>query len=364
MGDMTIDLDQRIAAFDKLGRYIESHDERLDAYVQRTAHHNPWFTVENQWRMLDAIAAQYLSAEKLRAWTSSAPALEATYGQAVPSTSSPRLRSAKAADAGKTVGLVMAGNIPLVGFHDWMTVLLCGHRAQVKLSDKDPYVLPYLSKKLEELGGMPEGATSFVERLKDFDAVIATGSDNTARYFKQYFGKYPHIIRGNRTSVAVLHGTETQAELQALADDVFAYFGMGCRSISKLYVPEGYQFEALLEVLHEHKQLANHSKWRNNYDYNYALYAINKEPFLMTGPVLLRESDELHSRLATLHYEHYADLANVAIDLNAVKEQLQVVVSAAPVPGLQVTSPGKAQQPALDDYADGVNTLAFLATLS
>ena len=333
--------------FIQLGHYIRSRPEHLGAYVQRTSHHNAWFTPENQWRMLDAIAEDYLAEDKLRAWVSAYRDVGAA--------------SAKTASA-KTVGLVMAGNLPLVGFHDWLSVLVMGHRALVKLSDKDPYLLPHLARKLEEFGG-EEGATRFAERLKDFDAVIATGSDNTARYFRQYFGKYPHIIRGNRTSVAVLHGNETAEELRALADDVFAYFGQGCRSVGKVYVPDGYALEPLLDALHEHKRLANHPKWKNNFDYNYALLAINKEPFLMTGSILVVEREELHSRLATLHYERYTDLADLAIDLHALRDDLQQVVSAREVPGLTVTAPGEGQRPQLQDYADGVDVMAWLAAL-
>lgn len=330
-------------AFVQLGHYIRSRPEHLDAYVQRTAHHNAWFTPENQWRMLVAIAEDYLAEDKLRAWV-------AAYA-----------KTGSGADP-KTVGLVMAGNLPLVGFHDWLAVLVSGHRALVKLSDKDPYLLPHLAKKLEEFG-VGEGVTRFAERLKDFDAVIATGSNNTARYFRQYFEKYPHIIRGNRTSVAVLHSDETTDELRALADDIFAYFGQGCRSVGKVYVPADYVLDPLLDVLHEHKGLANHSKWKNNFDYNYALFAINKEPFLMTGSLILVEREELHSRLATLHYERYDDLANVAIALHEQRDQLQQVVSAREVPGAAVTAPGAGQRPGLMDYADGVDVMAFLQGL-
>ena len=344
-----------LAPFVQLGHYLRSRPEHLDAYVQRTAHHNAWFTAENQWRMLEAIAEDYLAEDKLRAWA-------ADYGLedgAVAKTSGPDADPAR-----KTVGLVMAGNLPLVGFHDWLSVLVAGHDAQVKLSEKDPFLLPHLAKKLEEFGPALAGRTRFAERLKDFDAVIATGSDNTARYFRQYFGKYPHIIRGNRTSVAVLHGDESAGELRALADDVFAYFGQGCRSVGKVYVPEDYALEPLLDVLHEHKALATHPKWKNNFDYNYALLAINKEPFLMTGALLLAERAELHSRLATLHYERYGDLADRAIELHGHRAELQQVVSAREIPGTAVVAPGAGQRPGLSDYADGVDVMAFLQGLA
>jgi len=336
-------LHHRLNALSKLGDYIRSKHELLDAYVQRSSHHNGWFTIENQWRMLDAIAADYLDLEKLEKWVS--------------------LNTFEKSKAGKKVGLVLAGNIPLVGFHDWLSVLASGNEAQVKLSDKDPFVLPHLAQQLEKIDPSFVGKTRFVERLKDYDAVIATGSDNTTRYFKQYFGHVPHIIRGNRTSVAVIHGSENEEELRGLADDVFAYFGLGCRSVGKIYVPQGYVFEPLLEILHEYKRFANHTKWKNNFDYNYAMLTINKEKFLGTGSILVLEAPSLYSRLATLHYEQYDDVANVAIDLNARENDVQAIVSSKPVGALMVSAPGTGQRPRLQDYADGVDVMSFLSGL-
>lgn len=336
-------LSQRIDALAQLGSYIQSKPALLDAYVQRSSHHNGWFTIENQWRMLDTIAEEYLQRSKLEKWVN-----EYTFEKS---------------EAEKAVGLVLAGNIPLVGFHDWLSVLASGHEALVKLSDKDPFVLPHLAQELEKIDPSFVGKTRFVERLKDYEAVIATGSDNTARYFKQYFGHVPYIIRGNRTSVAVIHGNETEDQLRGLADDVFAYFGLGCRSVGKIYVPKDYVFEPLLEILHEYKRFANHTKWKNNFDYNYAMLTINKEKFLGTGSILLLEAEALHSRLATLHYEHFSDVSDVAIDLHAMKDELQAIVSAAPVGAIDVVAPGTGQRPSLTDYADGVDVMAFLATL-
>ena len=334
-------LSSRLDALAKLGQYIKSKPELLDAYVQRSSHHNGWFTIENQWRMLDTISEDYLDRTNLEAWATSYPDL--------------------GVGSSKKVGLVLAGNIPLVGFHDWLSVLASGNEALVKLSDKDPFVLPHLVQELEKIDPSFVGKTRFVERLKDYEAVIATGSDNTARYFKQYFGHVPHIIRGNRTSVAVIHGNETEEELRGVADDVFAYFGLGCRSVGKIYVPKDYVFEPLLELLHEYKQFANHTKWKNNFDYNYAMLTINKEQFLGTGSIMLIEAKDLHSRLATLHYEQYTDLADVAIDLNAIQDKLQAIVSACPIADLKVVAPGAGQRPSLSDYADGVDVMAFLS---
>ena len=333
-------LAQRLQSLAKLGEYISEKPELLAAYVQRSAHHNGWYTVENQWRMLEAIAEDYLRLEKLQAWVAAYPVT--TSGEQ------------------KSIGLVLAGNIPLVGFHDWLSVMVAGHLAEVKLSDKDLYLLPHLVGQLEKIDPDFRGRTRFVERLSNYQAVIATGSDNTVRYFRQYFAHVPHIIRGNRTSVAVLHGDETAEMLAGVADDIFAYFGLGCRSVGKIYVPAGYDFEPLLAALHEYKDLARNTKWKNNFDYNYALLTINKEPFLMTGAILLYEAKAFHSRLATLHYEYYDDLADVAIDLNAQRDDLQAIVSAFAVPGTSVVMPGGGQRPGLADYADGVDVMEFL----
>ena len=337
-------LKDRIAALAALGRYIRERPEHLDAYVQRSAHHNPWFTPENQWRMLEHIASAYLDEDLLHAW-----AEQHGIGD----------REPKA-----MVGIVMAGNIPLVGFHDWLSVLLAGFTAQIKLSDKDPYVLTHLVQKLKEFNAEFGERSSFVDRLQGYDAVIATGSDNTGRYFREYFKDVPHIIRGNRSSVAVLHGSETEEELRLLSDDVFAFFGLGCRSVSKVYVPEHYAIEAFLDALHEHRQLANHSKWKNNYDYNYALYTVNRQPFLMTGAMLLREAPELQSRLATLHYERYQSKEELASHLNAMQLQLQQVVSKEPLPGIETVLPGAGQRPGLDDWADGIDIVSWLKNLN
>ena len=340
----TMNLSERIALLARLGEHLRGEDEYLQALMHRSSFHNPWFTIESQERALQAIAEDMLDGAKLEQWLAA---------NALPSEREP-----------KTVALVMAGNLPLVGFHDLLCVFAAGHRALIKLSDKDPYLLPYLLKLLNQLDARAEAYFKLSERLQGFDAVIATGSNNSARYFEAYFGKYPHIIRKNRSSIAVLDGRETLADLQGLGKDVFQYFGLGCRNVSKLYVPAGYAFEPLLEALHEHRDIILHEKYKHNFDYNYALLILNKEKFLANGCIILLEAPAIQSRIASLHYEYYEDLSAVERAIAAREAEIQAVIAR---PGLlqqhSALPFGSAQRPELWEYADGVDTLAFLQGL-
>jgi hypothetical protein len=337
-------LNERIDVLARLGDYLAGpEDEFLTALMKRTEFNNGWFTLENQDRALQAIREQYLDRERLQAWIS---------GYSIAPASAP-----------KTVGLVLAGNIPLVGIHDILPVFLAGHRAQIKLSSKDPYVLPYLLKLLGKFDQRATDYLSIVEHLKGFNAIIATGSNNSARYFEAYFGKYPHIIRRNRNAVAVLTGEETEAQLRALGDDVFSYFGLGCRNVSKLYVPRDYDFTPLLEVFHEWKTLQNHVKWKNNFDYNFALLTLNKESFYHNGAIILREDEGMASHITGLYYAPYDDLASVAAELERREDEIQLVVAREGLLRRDTFHFGQAQLPKLTDYADGVDTMAFLTEL-
>lgn len=333
-------LQERINVLIQLGDHLRGEDEYLDALMHRTSFNNAWFTIENQKEAIAGIAEKMLSAAKLENWLKQ-------YN--IPEKVEP-----------KTVGIVMAGNIPLVGFHDLLCVFIAGHRALIKLSDKDQYILPYLIKLMEGFKQEAAAYFSIVGRLQGFDAVIATGSNNSARYFEAYFGKYPHIIRRNRNGIAVLSGEETAEELHELGKDVFRYFGLGCRNVSKAYVPRGYDFEPLLEALHEYRQIVLHNKYKNNFDYNYALHTLNKEGFKANGCILLREDPSLQSRIASLHYEFYDSPESIEKEIDSRKEEIQCIVSR---PGLlkHPSVPfGKAQKPELWDYADGVDTMDFL----
>ncbi len=339
-------LNDRIATLHRLSRHLtEGEDEFLSALIIRTEFNNGWFTRENQHRALRAVVDQFLGEDELHHWL-------ASYSIPAP------------ADAPlTTVGLVLAGNIPLVGLHDVLSVYLAGHRAQIKLSSKDPYVLPYLLKLLARFDPRAADYFSIVEHLSGFDAIIATGSNNSARYFEAYFGKYPHIIRRNRNAVAVLTGEESREELERLGDDVFSYFGLGCRNVSKLYVPKGYDFTPLLETFHEWKGFQNHVKWKNNFDYNFALLTLNKEPFYHNGAIILRESTDLASHIAGLYVEYYESPEAVTQVLQSRENELQLVVARPGLLDRETFDFGRAQWPTLSDYADGVDTMAFLTTL-
>lgn len=343
---------ERLRALALLGEHLRAgKDEYLEATIKRTAMHNGWFTEANQRQAITAIAEQMLQPEKLASWL-------AQY--VLPDTT-----------AAQRIGLVLAGNLPLVGFHDLLCVVVAGHRSVVKLSEKDPYLLPALLRAWKQLEPRMADYFDIVPRLESFDAVIATGSNNSARYFEAYFGKYPHIIRRNRNAVAVLTGEETPEQLAALGRDVFDYYGLGCRNVAKLYLPAGYSFTPLLEALHEYREVVLNTKYKNNFDYNYALLVLNKEPFEANGCILLREAEGLSSPIANLHYEYYADLTTLGQELTKRREAIQLVVKDAatylPFPANAEVPPvfafGEAQQPALDDYADGVDTMAFLLGL-
>lgn len=349
-------LQARLSTLHQLAAHLSGpEDEFLTALQKRTEYHNAWFTLENQQASIKAIAEEFLAKDKLSTWLNRYKIIPVAGEGFVP-------QPGPAGEGQKTVGLVLAGNIPLVGFHDILCVYVAGHKAQIKLSSKDEYVLPYLLKLLATFDERAADYFQLVDQLSGYDAVIATGSNNSARYFETYFAKVPHIIRRNRNAVAVLSGEETPAQMRALGNDVFQYFGLGCRNVSKLYFPAGYDPDPLLHIFHEWKQLQNHTKWKNNFDYNYALTTLNKESFHLTGPLMLLEQSQIPSRIGTLHFEYYTDKHQLLTQLTAQREEIQLIVAS---PGfldtdLPLFAFGEAQQPALWDYADGVDTLAFL----
>lgn len=335
---------ERLEVLAKLGAHLRGKDEYLEAVMHRTAHENQWFTIENQQKAIQAIATEYLDLEKLKRWT--APYF-------IPDE-----------PVQKVVGLVLAGNIPLVGFHDVLCVFVSGHISQIKLSDKDSYLLPYFLKLLCEFDERASSYFQIVETLRNFDATIATGSNNSARYFEAYFSEIPHIIRKNRNAIAVLTGEETREELLALGEDIFQYFGLGCRNVAKIYVPQGYDFQLLMDVLYGFRKVAMHSKYKNNFDYNYALYILNRQPHLANDNILLLENSSFQSRIATLHYEYYDDIDKVETAIQAHTDEVQCIISSGNALKMNSLQFGAAQSPGLADYADGVDTIQFLLSLS
>ena len=331
-----MNLEQRVDLLVKLGDYIRGEEADWQEARLRASQANGWFTPE----FIDVAVggiAEFLRSDKLRQWL-------APYS--LPK-DNPHPRS---------IGLVMAGNIPLVGFHDFLCVFVSGHRLSIKPSTRDEILIRHLVEKLKTYDPEIQHLLSFTERLNGCEAFIATGSNNSARYFDYYFAKYPHIIRHNRTSVALLTGRETDGELEGLADDVYQYFGLGCRNVTQLYVPENYDFIPLLKIFSKYDYLADLNKYKNNYDYNLTLLILNKKQYMSNESILLEQNPSPFSPISVLHYQTYRQLADILPALSANPE-LQCIVGQGHIPF------GKAQRPALNDYADGVDTLQFLRDL-
>ena len=323
------------------GFLLSDTPEREDI-IHRAYGANQWFVPANTVQALEAIANEFLDQEKCIKWIESYDL----------SNTRP-----------KTVALIMAGNLPLVGFHDLLCVLASGHKAMIKLSDKDPYLLPWLTKHWISICPSLSSAILFANKLEGFDAVIATGSNNSARYFDYYFRTYPHILRQNRNGVAVLNGSESINDLRNLAKDIFLFFGMGCRNVSKIYVPLGYDFSRWDEGMSEWKFMEDHHKYKNNLEYNHAIFLINSVPHINIGHLILKEDEAIASRIGCLHYSYYDSLGDVAALLEDRKEEIQCVISASPIDGWEHIGFGESQHPGLQQYADGVDTMQFLATL-
>ncbi|WKK78085.2 acyl-CoA reductase [Marivirga salinae] len=334
-----MNLSARLEAFKSLGEQLRNISEaELDEWYFRATSYNNWFTRENVVHAVKALG-EMLEAEKLEQWISNYDLPE---------------------ESSKKIAIIMAGNIPLVGFHDFLSVLISGNSVIAKLSSQDPYLLKEIVAKLIAINPEFENKIELTqETISGFDAVIATGSNNSARYFEQYFGKYPNIIRKNRSSVAVLTGTESEEGIQALGKDIFQYYGLGCRNVSKLLVPEGFDFSPFIKALEDFKWVADHHKWVNNYDYNKSIYLVNDEPHLDSGFFLMKEDEALVSPISVLFYEFYKNEKELEDKLAKQEQHIQCVVKK----GTEI-EPGKAQQPELWDYADGVDTLEFLSSLN
>ncbi|MCF6213736.1 MAG: acyl-CoA reductase [Flavobacteriaceae bacterium] len=350
-------LTDRIIAFEKLGQFLaqfstenfkkngcpdkdNQYFEAFSLQLKRQQEFNAWFT-KSQLIYACKIWSTELTNNNLRYWTSNYTLDK---------------------NISKTVAIIMAGNIPLVGFHDFISALIAGHKVLVKQSRNDKHLLPLLAKYLEYVAPKFKDFISFTnKKLEKFDAVIATGSNNTARYFDYYFEKYPNIIRKSRNSVAVLTGNETYEELTLLGEDIFRYFGLGCRSVSKLYVPKNYDFDQLFKAVYQHKELINYQKYQNNYDYNKAVYLMSEFKLLENGFLMLKEDPSYASPIATLFYEYYDNLHQLERKINNDADKIQCVVTQC---GIKKAVPfGTTQQPKLWDYADGVDTMAFLESL-
>jgi len=259
----------------------------------------------------------------------------------------------------KKIAIIMAGNIPLVGFHDFISVLISGHNLIVKQSSNDKHLLPLISKYLEHVNPELKHKVEFTEdKLEHFDAVIATGSSNTAKYFKYYFKDKPSIIRKNRNSVAILNGKETHEQLKSLSEDIFRYYGLGCRNVSKLFVPENFDFNPFFEAIYDWHPIINEAKYANNYDYNKAVYLMSEFEMIENGFLMLKEDYSYSSPIATLFYESYKNIDSLKEKLNSESDKIQCIVSNGF--SKKEIDFGKTQKPQLWDYADGIDTVDFL----
>jgi hypothetical protein len=352
-----ISIQKRITAFAKLGDFLSQFSvnniNKIDSIeyneiffegflhqIKIAQENNSWFTKDNILFTLDSWGKS-LNKNNLTTFTESVNLIE---------------------NSTKKVAIIMAGNIPLVGFHDFISVLISGHSVVVKQSSNDKHLLPFLAKYLEHVEEGFKGKITFTEeKLTDFDAVIATGSDNTARYFEYYFKNKPNIIRKSRNSVAVLTGNETEEDLIKLSDDVFQYFGLGCRSVSKLYVPKEYNFNHFFTGMYAKKDMINNAKYANNYDYNKAVYLMSLFDLLENGFLMIKEDESYSSPIATIFYEYYENEVDLKIKLEQDKEKIQCIVAKNFIEN--EVAFGQTQHPTLTDYADGVNTLDFLSNI-
>lgn len=331
-----MNLQHRIELMVSLGEYLKKNNAEWKKIKQKTYWNNPWFITEFIDNATNQIAENFLNKNKLLQW--------ANYyhidDNIIP----------------KQTGIVMAGNIPLVGFHDFLSVFIAGHYQRIKMSSKDNILLDHL---IQILHGLDKNIAQYItidQMLKGCDAYITTGNNNSSRYFEYYFSKFPHIIRKNRTSVAILTGQETSDDLEKLSDDIHLYFGLGCRNVTKIYVPPGYDFIPLLSAFNKYKYFSDHHKYRNNFDYQLSILLLNNIPYMTNGSTLLTENANLYSPISHLHYEFYETAKNIEDKLYN-DQDIQCIISR------NFMAFGIVQKPGLYSYADGLDTMQFLLSI-
>lgn len=341
-------LAERIRLMVRLGHYFSENNENWQNVKDRAERMNGWFTQPFIELAVKNITDEFLNEDKLKAWLALYPNIQNDSSDT------------------KTIGVVMAGNIPLVGFHDFLCSYLSGYNVKLKLSSKDMVLWEHIIQILGEWDADFASHVSISEMLKDCDAYIATGSNNSARYFEQYFKRFPHIIRRNRTSVAVLDGTETLEELNALASDVCTYYGLGCRNVTKIFVPENYNFENLLPLFDRYKSHRDHNKYCNNYDFQLAIFLLNKVMYMTNGSVLLVPNESPFAAISVLHYEVYNNKKELISTLKENQDLQCITAKSSELKSDEMTGIkafGENQTPLLADYADGVDTMKFLSDL-
>ncbi|GAB4296261.1 MAG: acyl-CoA reductase [Marinilabiliales bacterium] len=345
--------DEIIYSFSELGKILfnylsgnkDKYTDIISNAIIKAEAENPWFTKQFIIHRLNVIKS-YLEPESLQNWISNYPEI-------------------KSQEKNKTltIGVVNAGNIPLVGFHDFLCVLITGNKYYVKLSSKDSELFKLIFTILIDIN--PE-LTPYIQVendiLKNFDVIIATGSNNTSRYFEYYFGRYPNIIRNNKNSIAILDGTETEEMLKKLADDIFLYFGLGCRNVSKIYLPENININEILTHFNKYESFINHNKYVNNYEYNRAIYLLNKEEHLDTGFALFKKSDQIFPPISVVYFDYYKKIHNLYNEISSISGSLQCIATQIDIFKNRIDF-GNTQMPDLTDYADGIDTIEFLLSL-
>lgn len=345
-----MNLEKRIKAFVTLGLQMRADAVNSESEFGKatiTAQYaNPWFTPENVVEAVNAIALEWLTNPEIEKWINGYPK---NYFE----TKSP-----------KRVGVVMAGNIPLVGFHDFLCVLITGNAINMKLSSKDGGLMQAIANMLINIEPEFKPLIQIADGpLKEFDAVLATGSDSSVRYFDYYFRNYPSLIRGHRNGIAILRGNETQDDLVGLSNDIFTYFGLGCRNVSKLLVPVGYNFDSLIRSMNRWEHLINHHRYANNYEYNRTILLLNQSPHLDTGFAMLVANENIDAHVATINFQEYSSLKAALEYLKLHDDKIQCVACAEEIEHQRRVHFGQTQKPKLNDYADGVDTIQFLASL-
>ncbi len=353
-----MDLNKRIKTFISLGEFLsffkkdvefndnsnvlfKKHYNSFNNIIKTSYEKNAWFTEENVRNAITSIS-ESLKEKNIKKWIK------------------PYIKKFNNNRISKRVGVVMAGNIPVVGFHDFLCVLISGNTFAGKLSSQDPELLPAIAKVLIDIEPEFKNKIEFTEeKLTNFDAIIATGSDNTSRYFEYYFGKYPNIIRKNRNGVAVISGNETHDELRLLGQDIFMYFGLGCRNVSKIFVPKAYSFDKFIDAVKSFEDVINHCKYRNNYDYYKSIYLINKTAHLDNGFLMLKEDKGFGSPISVLYFEYYENKNELNNLLNSNADKIQCLISNDKEINSCISF-GTSQSPQLWDYADGIDTMEFL----
>ena len=354
-----MNIKQRIQAFVRLGCFLKQFDSEFKAdesvkdlnekyaasfseLISIQKSHNGWFVESNVRKAVKAIADN-LTPQKLTDWLSDYNCETEPLNR---------------------VGVIMASNIPLVGFQDYLCVIISGNVLVAKLSKQDSLLLPFITKVLIDIEPNFSSRITFTEgKLENMDAFIATGSNNSARYFEYYFGKYPHIIRKNRNSIAVLDGKETTEELAFLGNDIFDYFGLGCRSVSKVFLPMGFNLDTLFGAIYPFHNIIENNKYANNFDYNRVIYLMNQEPILENGFMLIKEDKGLASPIAVLFYEYYNSLDTVKTLIHQQRNEIQCIVTSKSLLDNSVPF-GSSQCPTLSDYADGVDVMDFIISLN